>query len=282
MRLKAAYAYCRALNKAHYENFPVASFLLPARVRPAIDAIYAFSRTADDFADEKEFQGERLERLNEWESYLNQAEPTHPIFVALKDATRTFAIPKALFMDLITAFKQDVVKSRYQTFREVLEYCRYSANPVGRLVLTVCGAASETTYRLSDAVCTALQLANFWQDVAVDLKKDRVYLPGDECEEYGVSQADLFAGQATANFKKLLKFQVERTREFFRMGHEIGLIVRGRLGAELRLTWLTGMRILDLIAANDYDVFTRRPVLHKSDFAKMLWVAMSRKRYEKY
>jgi phytoene synthase len=179
---RAAYAYCRKVNKAHYENFPVASVLLPKHLRPAVDAIYAFSRMADDFADEKLYEGQRMERLTEWGSYLNQDEPTHPVFVALKDAIRVHNIPKVLLLDLLTAFKQDVVKSRYQTFREVLEYCRYSANPVGRLVLVVNGQASETTNGLSDAVCTALQLANFWQDVAVDFAKDRIYLPQDECD----------------------------------------------------------------------------------------------------
>jgi squalene synthase HpnC len=191
-------------------------------------------------------------------------------------------MPKSLFLDLLTAFKQDVVKSRYQSFREILEYCRYSANPVGRLVLIICGEASEATFRLSDAVCTALQLANFWQDVAVDAKKDRIYLPEDELRTYSVSEADLLAGKATENFKKLLKFQVERTREFFRMGQGLGLIIRGRLGVELRLTWLAGMRILDLIEGNDYDVFQRRPILRRGDFIKMLWIALSRKRYERY
>lgn len=280
--IKAAYAYCHVVNKTHYENFPVASLFLPRRVRPAIDAIYAFSRVADDFADEKQFHGQRMARLSEWESYLNQDEPTHPIFVALKDAMRTFNIPKSLFLDLLAAFKQDVVKSRYQSFRDVLEYCRHSANPIGRMVLTVCGEANEATLRLSDAVCTALQLANFWQDVAVDAKKDRIYLPEDELQIYGVGELDLFAGKMTKDFKKLLKFQVERTREFFRMGHGIGLTVRGRLGIELRLTWLSGMRILDLIERNDYDVFQRRPMLSKSDFIKMIWVALSRRWYEKY
>jgi phytoene synthase len=278
--LKAAYDYCHALNRAHYENFPVASVVMPKSMRPAVSAVYAFSRIADDFADEAEFDGTRLKRLNEWQAHLDENEPTHPVFIALNDAMRTHHLPKPLFLDLIDAFKQDVVKTRYADFREVLEYCRRSANPVGRLVLTLAGHADEKLFSLSDAICTALQLANFWQDVAVDLKKDRIYLPQEDLRDYGVTEDDLNRGSATDAFKKLLDFQIRRTREFFLMGRDLGRLVPGRLGLELRLTWLTGMRILDKIAEAGFDPLANRPELTKIDFLKMFALALKRRTYD--
>lgn len=281
-RLRAAYRYCHDINRAHYENFPVASLLMPKAMRPAIDAVYAFSRTADDFADEAEFHGVRFERLDEWARLLDESEPTHPVFIALKDARERHSIPKNLLLDLLTAFRQDVEKNRYADFSDVLKYCHYSANPVGRLVLHVAGVATDRNMLFSDAICTALQLTNFWQDIGVDLKKDRIYLPQNEMHEYSVADADLFSGNLTEAMKRLIVFQVSRTRELFRMGHELGLILTGRLGLEIRLTWLTGMQILDKVEASGYDVLRVRPVLTKMDFAKMLWVAASRERYKKH
>lgn len=252
-------------------------------MRPAISAIYAFSRVADDFADEAEFAGVRLERLQEWERFLQDPQPTHPVFVALKDARAKHHLSLSLFERLLAAFKQDVQKSRYENFTEVLAYCENSANPVGRLVLELFDEANEERNFCSDAICTALQLTNFWQDVALDLKKDRIYLPQDELRAFGVeipppSAPPLGVG-GIEGFKKLLTFQITRTRDFFYRGHALGLDLRGRLGIEIRLTWLTGMRVLEKIIANDCDVFNHRPTITKKDFANLFFVALSRREY---
>lgn len=271
--LKSAYSYCRAINKSHYENFPVASFLLPKKIRPAVDAIYAFSRVADDFADEAEFDGRRLELLDEWERSLDDKEPQNAIFVALQDARRRHELPKKLFVDLLSAFKQDVVKTRYQNFAQVLDYCTRSANPVGRLLLHLFKENSEENLKYSDAICTALQLANFWQDVFIDLKKDRIYLPQDEMERFGIKESELrvvLDNHFLKSLSRLLFFQIQRTREIFLQGAPLGLNLKGRLGAEIRLTWLTGNLILDKIEANDFDVAQHRPELKKTDFIKLL------------
>lgn len=277
--LKAACRYCRAINRAHYENFPVASILLPRKLRPHVDAIYAFSRVADDFSDEPEFDGRRLELLTQWESFLSQAHPTHPIFVALKDAQAWHDLPLGLFLDLIRAFKQDVVKNRYENFSELLDYCRCSANPVGRLVLHIFGKDSDENLLASDKICTALQLANFWQDVAVDLEKDRVYLPREDLVRFDVSEDDLFAGRVSDGFAALMKFEIGRTRQFFVEGARLGENLKGRLGIEIRLTWLAGMRILQKIEAVGCDVYNRRPVLKKSDCLRLLPQAFFKTRF---
>lgn len=276
--LKSAYSYCRAINKSHYENFPVASFLLPKKIRPAVDAIYAFSRVADDFADEAEFDGRRLELLDEWERSLDDKEPQNAIFVALQDARRRHQLPKKLFVDLLSAFKQDVVKTRYQNFAQVLDYCTRSANPVGRLVLHLFKENSEENLKYSDAICTALQLANFWQDVFIDLKKDRIYLPQDEMERFGVDVLKL--ENKKNNLKKLLAFQIQRTRQIFKEGAPLGLVLKGRLGIEIRLTWLTGNLILDKIEVNDFDIAQHRPELKKTDFIKLLPKAIFKNIYK--
>ncbi len=178
--LAEAFAYCLSLARNHYENFPVASWIMPKQLRPHIAAVYAFSRIADDFADEAEYEGERMAYLEDWENQLetlHEKEPIHPVFIALKDTLQRFAIPIELFSDLLRAFKMDVDVSRYHTFEGLLEYCRHSANPVGRIVLHLMGYPAPRLMEYSDAICTALQLANFWQDVRIDLAKNRIYLP---------------------------------------------------------------------------------------------------------
>lgn len=281
--LQAAYQYCHAITKSHYENFPVASTLLPKHMRPAVETIYAFSRSADDFADEREYRDVRLEKLEEWTNYLLEDDkPTHPIFIALADTIARFSLDKKLFSDLLTAFKTDVTKSRYQNFSEVLGYCRYSANPVGRLILQLFSFDSPSNVVLSDHICTGLQLANFWQDVAVDLKKNRIYLPLNEMERFGITIEQLENAEINDAFKRLMGFQIERTREIFLKGKELGLVLQGKLGLEIRLTWLTGTHILKKIVQAGYDVFNKRPTLTKADFAKMFWIAISRKRYDKF
>ncbi|MBU0506307.1 squalene synthase HpnC [bacterium] len=281
--IQASYAYCASVTKDHYENFPVASVLVPKKLRPAVQAIYAFSRMADDFADEKEFEKDRMIRLEEWDKWLHDTtRPTHPVFIALHDAMREHNIPIKLLQDLLEAFKMDVTKNRYDTFSDVLYYCQHSANPVGRLVLTLFGHHSGELMRLSDYICTALQLTNFWQDIAIDLKKNRIYLPQDELYKFDVPESSLFNHMYNTNFRRLMQFQWERTRDLFMAGKPLGLFLPKRLGLEIRLTWLTGITILKRIKMANYDIFNNRPTLTKIDFMKLYFTARNRKIYEKF
>ena len=271
--LAYAQEYTRRLTKNHYENFPVASCLVPKHLRQHVCNIYAFARTADDFADEASYEGARMEFLDEWEEELKlafQYKSIHPIFVALEDTIRNFQLPEKLFIDLIKAFKIDVVKERYKNFEEILYYCRHSANPVGRLILLLFGFNNEEWFAWSDNICTALQLANFWQDVSVDLKKNRIYLPTEEMVEHGVTEYDLEEGKLTEGLKELVKFQVRRTEELFFSGKLLCRSVPNlKLSYELRLTWLGGMAILQKIKANNYNIF-ERPVVTKVDWLRLL------------
>jgi phytoene synthase len=281
--IAAAYAECTQLAKAHYENFPVGQ-LVPREMQKHVHAVYAFARHADDLADEG-YAGaredgrdvmtpaERLAALDDWEHQLLSTPGTpglHPIFLAVHETIRELDLPTSLFTDLLSAFKQDVVKRRYANFAEVLDYCRRSANPIGRLVLLLHGVREEPLHELSDHICTALQLANFWQDVGVDLKKDRIYLPENERESHGVSEKALFAGQADAAYKSLLKFQVARTQQIFDEGKPLTRQLHGKLRVEIRMTWLGGTTILRKIEAADYDTLNHRPKLGKVDMAMLL------------
>jgi squalene synthase HpnC len=266
------FAYCERLARAHYENFPVGSWLIPQSRRQHVYNIYAFARTADDFADEGYDAAlsadERLAALADWEQQLEacfRGEARHPVFVALAETARDLRLPIELFRDLISAFKQDVVKRRYANFDEVLDYCRRSANPVGRLVLLLFDYRDEHRHRLSDDICTALQLANFWQDVAVDLEKDRIYLPMGELARFGYSEEELRDGRFNRRYAALLRFQVERTRELFERGRPLPGLVRGRLAFELRLIWHGGMRILERIEQSSYDTLSHRPRITRMD-----------------
>jgi squalene synthase HpnC len=263
--LDEAFAYCAELTNAHYENFPVASLFLPQEKRPYIQAIYAFSRSADDFADELTgSQEERLARLNDWEEKLVQCyegRADHPIFIALADTLRQNSIPIELLRDLLTAFKRDVTQNRYETFDDLLTYCACSANPVGRLVLMIFGQRDETLFRLSDNICTALQLTNFWQDVAVDCKKDRLYLPLEDMRRFGYTIDEWKSGTVNESFKYLMKFEVERTRELFYRGAELPMIVEKELQIELKLVWFGGMSILKRLDWIQYDIVRHRPSL---------------------
>jgi phytoene synthase len=286
-----AYAHCERITRAHYENFPVASRLLPKALRSHVCAVYAFARAADDFADEAAYEGERLDRLDEWEALLNAClrdETAHPVFVALGDTLRRCGLPAQPLRDLLTAFRMDVTARRHPTFDDLLHYCRYSANPVGRVVLGLFGLRDPDLAARSDCVCTALQLTNFWQDIAVDLRKDRIYLPQADMEQFGVSEEDLFLGHLTPAFVRLLRFEIARTRDLFHQGlplvrqplspslplGERGLGGEGsayrRLSYELRLTWLGGVRILDRIEAAGCDVFSHRPTLTARDKIALL------------
>jgi squalene synthase HpnC len=258
--LAQAYAQCRRIALGHYENFPVVSWLLPRELRPHIFALYAYCRGVDDLSDEAE--GDRLALLDEWEAHLRSCydgSPSDARFVALADTIRRFDIPPEPFLRLIEANRRDQRVSRYQTFDELLDYCSYSANPVGRLVLYVFGYRDEERARLADATGTALQLANFWQDVRRDLKMGRVYIPLEDMARFGCSEADLAARKVTPEFRRLMRFEVERTREYFARGLPLVDRVKGRLRLDLRMFTLGGLAVLDQIQRQRYDVLTRRP-----------------------
>ncbi len=277
--LARAYAYCEALARAHYENFPVASRLLPPRLRPHVAAIYAFARAADDFADEPgRDTAERLRLLAGWRAKLHaaaaSASATDPVFVALAHTIRTHRLPVSLFDDLLSAFEQDVTKTRYQTWPEVLDYCRRSANPIGRLVLRLGGYDEARLDRASDAVCTALQLTNFWQDLERDWAIGRLYVPADDRLATGAREEDLAARRLTAEWRSVMATVAERTRRLFADGRLVCDEVHGRLRWELRLTWLGGSRILDRLEATGFDVFHHRPTLRKIDVPRLVWDAV--------
>jgi len=267
--LRADYDACARLAKAHYENFPVASILVPSKIRPHICAVYAFARQADDFADEPEFEGQRLQRLDDWQQRLEacvQGDVDHSTFAALGHTIRQFDMPLTPFLDLLSAFRQDVDTLRYDDFSELRDYCRRSADPVGRIVLWLFGYRDEQRQGWSDAICTGLQLANFWQDVVVDAAKGRIYLPQDDMRRFQVAEADILAGRGGDGFAELLAFQVARTRAIFQQGRPLCQQVSGRLGLELRATWLGGMAILDAIERGGYNTLSARPVHRRADW----------------
>jgi len=265
VNLPQAYAACQGLAESHYENFPVASRLMPAHLRPHVAAIYAFARTADDFADEPGREPEeRLRLLNEWRQKLHQP-PVDDIFVALHDTIARFDLPLSLFEDLLSAFTQDVSTTRYASWNDVLDYCRRSANPVGRLVLRLSGYRDEALDRASDAVCTALQLTNFWQDLAIDWPRGRLYVPEEVWRSAGADPAVLDRGRMTPEWTTAMRVCGAHTRRLFADGRPVCDGVSGRLRYELRATWLGGSRILDRLQAVDFDVFTSRPSLGRSD-----------------
>jgi squalene synthase HpnC len=297
--LEAAYAACEQLARSHYENFPVASYLLPSRMRPHVAAIYAFARIADDMADEgTRPAAERLADLDHWGARLDAAldddvpdqEPNSFVFVAVRHSIQTCRLPRELFHDLLSAFRQDVTVKRYATWDSLLDYCRRSANPVGRLVLRVAGDASFagpgswispsglTADAASDAVCTALQLANFWQDLEIDWMKGRLYLPESIWRSAGARETNLDARRLSPEWRAALRDVTRRTRELFAEGRIVCDAVRGRLRYELRATWLGGTRILDKLEAADFDMFGSRPKLTKADVPSILWQSLMWKR----
>ena len=275
-----AYAYCERIAREHYENFPVASWLLPAAMRPHIAAIYAFARRADDFADEPGLDDDqRLRLLDAWDARLDGTSwdqtPTSDglIFSALEETIRTHNLPRSLFHDLLSAFRQDVTTRRYKTWSEVLDYCRRSANPVGRLVLRVAGYDDPRLDAHSDAVCTALQLTNFWQDLAIDWRRGRLYVPLEDRDRARARDSDLDAGRMTPEWQAALREVARRTRDLFQAGRGVCDGVTGRLRWELRMTWLGGSRILEKTEAAGFDVFTHRPTLTASDAPGIVWAA---------
>jgi len=268
-----AYRFCQDLADRHYENFPVASRLLPRRLRRHVAVLYAFARIADDFSDEPEYEGVRRERLLDWRRQLaeiGENPPEHPVFLALGSTLKDLDLPKKPFDDLLSAFLQDTEKNRYATFAEVLDYCRRSANPVGRIVLMIHGYRDEELFRYSDAICTALQLANFWQDVSVDLKKDRIYIPEEDFKTHGYFEADLRMGVYNERFKALMKFELARTRALFEQGKPLPSRLSWPLSLEIRLTWLGGMQIIKKIHKLDFDTLRTRPALAKRDWVPLV------------
>lgn len=300
--LDEAYAHCEQMAKSHYENFPVGSLLIPKKNRPHVWSIYAFARSADDFADEnyplrnsfpndeswrlaiQNQETERLEKLDQWQQWLLHCvedKVTHPIFVALGHTIRELKIPVQLLIDLLTAFKMDVTKRRQQNWNEVLYYCKHSANPVGRLVLRVFGYDDPRLDEMSDGICTGLQLANFWQDIAVDREKDRIYIPQSLFEKYRLSLQEFFSQNSHFQWKDLFEELGQFTLPLFLKGHELPLKVKGRLSLELKCTWLGGMNILQRACFNPHRKELERPQIKKMDKLKILWQALGLRPWSK-
>ncbi|MEI7842617.1 MAG: squalene synthase HpnC [Gallionellaceae bacterium] len=260
----------------HYENFPVASILLPKHLRRAVEIIYHFARQADDFADEGDMaDSERLAKLDEFRDELNRiaanGTPLTPLFIDLASVIKQHQLPLNLFHDLLDAFSQDVVLKQYSSFEELLDYCRRSANPVGRILLQLYGEATPTNLAYSDAICTSLQLINFWQDVKKDYAIKRIYLPQDEMARFGVTEQHLAEALTDEAWKALLQFQVQRARDLMNSGKPLGTILTGRIGLEMRLIISGGLRILNKLDDVQYDMFNHRPVLRPFDWVIMLF-----------
>ncbi len=273
-------AFPLPLPVEHYENFPVASWLLPAAVRPSVEAIYAFARSADDIADEGDLpDAERLARLEAYDRNLDRIErgerPEDPVFSRLHDTIRAHGLPIPLFRDLLDAFRQDVTKKRFATFDELMDYCRRSADPVGRILLKLFARDEPANLRDSDAICSSLQLINHWQDVAVDWRKGRVYVPQEDLARFRVSEAQIAEGRADGRWKDLMAFQCQRARAMMRSGSPLGTRLPGRFGLEIRAICAGGLRVLDKIEAVDGDVFRHRPVLAGLDWLAVLWRAVT-------
>lgn len=278
-RLPAAYAipetapsrteareYCERLARSHYENFSVASWFLPRCLRQDFFNVYAYCRISDDLGDEVGDTTASLELLDQWQRELDacyEGSPKHPVFVALGETVRKFDIPKHEFSDLLIAFRQDQTVTRFETFGDVLAYCKYSANPVGHLVLYLCGYRDAERQRLSDFTCTALQLANFWQDVSVDYEKDRIYLPLEDLRRFGVTEDNIARKQNIPAFCEMMKFEVERAREWFRQGMPLVGKVDRELAIDLDLFSRGGMEILNAIEKQDFAVLGNRPAISK-------------------
>jgi len=293
--LEEAEAYCRRLARSHYENFSVATWFLPKRLHQHFFNVYAYCRISDDLGDEVGAPPLSLALLDRWEDELNAmyrklgdatapaprpnpalagavaAGPRHPVFIALSETVRRFGIPRHEFADLLTAFRQDQTVARYQTFDDVLGYCHNSANPVGRLVLHLCGYQDPERQALSDATCTALQLANFWQDIPEDLKKGRIYIPLDAMERYGYTEEDLEAGRESPAFRAVMREIVGIARELFERGLPLSGMVSGRLAVDIDLFSRGGMFGLEKIEAQDYNVLRRRPSVTK---AERVWLLL--------
>ena len=278
--LAEARAYCRNLAETHYENFHVASWFLPERLRPHFHSIYAYCRISDDLGDEVGDSQQSLALLDWWGAELDacyRGETRHPVFVALAETIRECDIPREPFADLLVAFRQDQVVKRYETMQDVLGYCRNSANPVGRLVLYACGYRDDARFALSDATCTGLQLANFWQDVVQDFGKGRVYLPQAEMRRFGVADADIAQRRFSAEFCELMKYEVNDARGWLERGLPLIGRVDRELAVDLDLFSRGGLEILRAIERQGYDVLRGRPVISKGRKLRLLLAAVAGK-----
>jgi squalene synthase HpnC len=265
--LSEAREYCRKLARSHYENFSVATWFLPQRLRQHFCNVYAYCRISDDLGDEVGNPEASLRLLDEWESELTACyagSPRHPVFVALAETVAKFDIPKEPFSDLLSAFRQDQTVTRYATFDDLLGYCLNSANPVGRLVLYVCGYRDSERQQLSDFTCTALQLANFWQDVSADYAKGRLYLPLEDLKEYGVVESDIAGARNTDAFCRMMQFEVQRAREWFDRGLPLASCVDRELAIDIELFSRGGQEILNAIQRQNFKVLGCRPAISKS------------------
>jgi squalene synthase HpnC len=281
-----ARAYCKRLATSHYENFSVATWFLPKHLHQHFFNVYAYCRISDDLGDEVGDTQVSLALLDYWEQELNRTYSAlegigkgsavrHPVFIALAETIQSFAIPRHEFGDLLAAFRQDQTVTRYETFDELLGYCRNSANPVGHLVLYLCGYKDQERQQLSDYTCTALQLANFWQDVAVDWKKGRAYLPLEDLRRHGVSEEQIAEGRFNGQFRELMRFEVERARQWFERGLPLVKMVNRSLALDLELFSRGGLAILQAIEKQDYDVLTQRPSLGKLQKAQLALRALA-------
>ncbi len=283
--LQEARAYCRRLATSHYENFSVATWFLPKHLHQHFFNVYAYCRISDDLGDEVGDTRVALALLDRWEQELDatycvlegraSAPARHPVFVALAETIQSCAIPRNEFSNLLTAFRQDQTVTRYETFDDLIGYCRNSANPVGHLVLYLCGYSDEARQRISDYTCTALQLANFWQDVAVDWKKGRLYLPLEDLHRFGVSEAQVAGGCFSREFRELMRFEVERARQWFQLGLPLVKMVNRSLALDLELFSRGGMAILQAIENQDYNVLAQRPSLSKLRKAELALRALA-------
>jgi squalene synthase HpnC len=268
-----AYAYCEEFARAHTESYPVASRFVPAELRPHVVALYAFARSADDFADEPEYEGRRIEALDRWEEALRRCahgEADHPVFVALADTIEKRDLPIPPLEDMLTAFRMDLEVRRYSTFQSLRGFTARSAEPVGRLLLALFGYRDPELVRYADELSTALQLTNFWQDVASDAARDRVYIPAEDLHFFGITEAELKALKPTQPLRDLLRFQVARTRAHYERGRPLLEKLGSDLRMELTLIWLVGTTILDKIEAAGFDVFGQRPSIRRRDQAVIM------------
>lgn len=280
LRLSNSHGYSMAVE--HYENFPVASILLPPHLRQPVEVIYRFARSADDIADEGHLAPhERLAALTCYADEIDRIEkgekPEKDLFILLADIICDFHLPLEPFRNLLSAFCQDISVKRYDSYADLRDYCSRSANPVGLLMLHLYGAATEENSRMSDAICTSLQLINFWQDIALDWKKGRIYLPLEDMRFYGVTQQEIASGKITENWQSLMAFEVERTRKLMHSGAPLAEKLPGRIGWELRLVVQGGLRILDRLESSGFDVFRKRPILRGGDWLSIIWRTLKRR-----
>jgi squalene synthase HpnC len=275
-----AFAYCERLAKTHYENFSVATWFLPSHLKQHFYNVYAYCRISDDLGDEVGNAEQSLALLDAWEEELTACyagSPRHPVFVALRETIQQFGIPKHEFSDLLIAFRRDQTITRVPTFADVLEYCKYSANPVGHLVLYLGGYSDAERQQLADYTCTALQLANFWQDVSVDYDKGRIYLPLDSLQRFGVTEEDIAQRRFTPAFRELMKFEVERARDYFNRGLPLIDQIRPELALDIELFSRGGQEILNAIEAQGFNVLKSRPAISKPKKLRLVLRAAARK-----